>query len=102
MHGVLLDGWEKDANGKWQPEALSDKMKEAVMWIADMYDNGFINSNYNTTVTYEMAKSDFCSGKSGIICYNAIPGVPEGIMENVKGFIGKVANSQRIRYTVSV
>mgnify|MGYP003308163091 CR=1 FL=1 len=97
MWNINEKGWEyNQTTGKWEPEILTERGKNAVMWIADMYDNGFINSNYNTTVTYEMAKSDFCSGKSGIICYNAIPGVPEGIMENLKGFIGKVANSQRI------
>lgn len=97
MWNINEKGWEyNETTGKWEPEILTERGKNAVMWIADMYDNGFINSNYNTTVTYEMAKSDFCSGKSGIICYNAIPGVPEGIMENVKGFIGQVANSQKI------
>lgn len=97
MWNINEKGWEYNSTtGKWEPEILTERGKNAVMWIADMYDHGFINSNYNTTITYEMAKSDFCSGKSGIIVYNAIPGVPEGLMENFKAFIGKVANSKKI------
>lgn len=95
MFNVQAEGWEyNEAEQEWRPEILSDRAKQAVMWIADMYDNGFINSNYNTTTTYEMAKSDFCSGKSGIITYNAITSVPEGTLEMMTQFIGKVAGSQ--------
>ena len=95
MFNVQAEGWEyNEAEQEWRPEILSDRAKQAVMWIADMYDNGFINSNYNTTTTYEMAKSDFCSGKSGIITYNAITSVPEGTLEMMTQFIGKVAGSK--------
>lgn len=95
MFNVQAEGWEyNEAEQEWQPEILSDRAKQAVMWIADMYDNGFINSNYNTTTTYEMAKSDFCSGKSGIITYNAITSVPEGTLEMMTQFVGKVAGSK--------
>ncbi len=97
MFNIHEEGWEYDsAKGQWVPEILTERGKQAVMWIADMYDKGYINNNYNTTTTYEMAKSDFCSGQSGIICYNAIPTVPEGIIENMKQFVGQVANSQSI------
>ena len=81
MHGVLLDGWEKDANGKWQPEALSDKMKEAVMWIADMYDNGFINDNYATTATQAVMKNNFVNGQAGMMTYNATFPMGKGILD---------------------
>ena len=95
MFNIQAEGWEyNEAEQEWRPEILSDRAKQAVMWIADMYDNGFINSNYNTTTTYEMAKSDFCSGKSGIITYNAITSVPEGTLEMMTQFIGKVAGSK--------
>lgn len=97
MFNIHQDGWEYDeTQQKWIPEMLTDRAKEAVMWMADMYDHGFINQNYNTTVTYEMAKSDFCSGKTGIVTYNAGTSVPEGIMEMMKPHIGKVANSSAI------
>ena len=95
MFNVQSEGWEYNrTTGRWEPEILSDRAKQAVMWIADMYDRGFINSNYNTTTTYEMAKSDFCSGKTGIITYNAIPTVPEGTIDLMTQFLGKVAGSQ--------
>lgn len=97
MHNVHEEGWEYNSStGKWEPEILTERGKNAIMWIADMYDKGYINNDYNTTTTYEMAKSEFCSGKSGIICYNAIPTVPEGIIENMKQFIGKVAGTTTI------
>lgn len=97
MWNIHEEGWEyNETTSQWEPEILTERGKNAVMWIADMYDNGYINGNYNTTTTYEMAKSDFCSGQSGIICYNAIPGVPEGIMENMKQFVGKVAGTTKI------
>ena len=97
MHNVHEEGWEYNTStGKWEPEILTERGKNAVMWIADMYDKGFIPSNYNTTTTYEQAKADFCSGKSGIVCYNAIPTVPEGIIENMKDFVGTVANTTSV------
>ena len=97
MHNVHEEGWEwNPSTSQWEPEILTERGKNAVMWIADMYDKGFIDSDYNTTTTYEMAKSEFCSGKTGIVCYNAIPTVPEGIIENMKQFVGKVADSESI------
>ena len=81
MHGVLLDGWEQDANGKWVPEVLSDKMKEAVMWIADMYDNGFINENYATTTTQTVMKNNFVNGMAGMMTYNATFPMGKGILD---------------------
>ena len=97
MHNVHEEGWEYNTStGKWEPEILTERGKNAIMWIANMYDNGLINSDYNTNTSYEMAKSEFCSGKAGIVCYNAIPTIPEGIIENMKQFIGTVANSQTI------
>ncbi|MBQ3572519.1 MAG: hypothetical protein IJA15_06815 [Clostridia bacterium] len=92
MHGVLLDGWEKDANGKWVPEALSDKMKEAVMWIADMYDNGFINSNYATTTTQTVMKNNFVNGQAGMMTYNATFPMGKGVLDLMEQYAkgGKV------------
>lgn len=81
MHGVLLDGWEKDANGKWAPEVISDNMKNAVMWIADMYDNGFINENYATTTTQAVMKNNFVNGQAGMMTYNATYPMGKGILD---------------------
>ena len=81
MHGVLLDGWEKDASGKWVPEVLSDNMKNAVMWIADMYDKGFINENYATTTTQAVMKNNFVNGQAGMMTYNATYPMGKGILD---------------------
>lgn len=81
MHGVLLDGWEKDAQGDWKPEVLSDKMKEAVLWIADMYDKGFINENYATTTTQTVMKNNFINGQAGMMTYNATYPMGKGVLD---------------------
>ena len=81
MHGVLLDGWEKDETGKWVPEVLSDEMKNAVMWIAEMFDNGFINPNYATTTTQAAMKSSFVNGEAGMMTYNATYPMGKGILD---------------------
>lgn len=81
MHGVLADGWEKDANGNWTPEVISDNMKEAVMWIADMYDQGFINENYATTTTQTVMKNNFVNGQAGMMTYNATFPMGKGILD---------------------
>ena len=81
MHGVYLDGWEKDEDGTWQPEILSDEMKEAVLWIADMYDNGFINPNYATTATQAVMKNNFVNGEAGMMTYNATYPMGKGILD---------------------
>ena len=81
MHGVLLDGWEKDAEGNWKPEVLSDKMKEAVLWIADMYDRGFINENYATTTTQTVMKNNFINGQAGMMTYNATYPMGKGVLD---------------------
>lgn len=92
MHGVLLDGWEKDATGKWVPEVLSDNMKNAVMWIADMYDNGFINDNYATTTTQTVMKNNFVNGQAGMMTYNATFPMGKGILDLMEQYAkgGKV------------
>ena len=81
MHGVLADGWEQDGNGDWKPEVLSDEMKEAVMWIADMYDNGFINKNYATTTTQTVMKNNFVNSEAGMMTYNATFPMGKGILD---------------------
>lgn len=81
MWGAMSDGWVKDDSGKWAPEAISDNMKNAVMWIADMYDNGLINSNYATTATQAVMKNDFANGVAGMMTYNATFPMGKGILD---------------------
>lgn len=81
MFNVDSKGWMKDEDGRWVPEATSDAMKEAVMFIADMYDKGFINQNYNTTTTMDMMKNDFANGVSGMMVYNATFPMGRNILE---------------------
>ncbi|MDR2202307.1 MAG: hypothetical protein LBP26_06060 [Clostridiales bacterium] len=87
MFGVSADGWYKDGDGKWQPEVISDKAKEAVMFISDMYDNGFINSTYATITTQPVMKNEFQVGKAGMVTYNATYPMGLGILDNMRTFV---------------
>lgn len=94
MFGVNYDGWYKDGSGNWKPECITDTMKEAVMFIADMYDNGFINEQYSTTTTFEMMKNDFCNGKSGIITFNTNADVTAGMADMMDAYVGQLPDGK--------
>lgn len=81
MFDVQVDGWEQDENGKWMPEVISDRMKEAVMWMADMFDKGFINDDYSTTTTQAKMKEDFVNGYAGMMTYNATFPMGKGVLD---------------------
>lgn len=80
-------GWSKnESTGRWEPDCISDKMKEAVMWIADLYDHGYINSNYATTATQTVMKNDFVNGVAGMMTYNATYPAGKGILDLMASF----------------
>lgn len=56
MFEVTPSGWYQNDEGKWLPEATSAEMYEALMFMAEMYDKGFIDPNYSTSTTVEGAK----------------------------------------------
>ena len=87
MFDVQVDGWEKNAEGRWVPEVIGDKMKEAVMWIADLYDKGFINENYATTMTQAYMKTEFTNGNAGMMTYNATFPMGKGILDLMDRYI---------------
>ncbi len=86
MWGVNTDGWYKNDKGEWRPECISDEYKNAVLWIADMYDNGLINSNYATTATQAVMKNDFVNGVAGMMTYNATYPMGKGILDLMETF----------------
>lgn len=86
MFGVQLEGWEK-SSGKWMPECISDDMKDAVMYLAEMYDNGFINKNYATTATQAVMKNDFANGVAGMMTYNATFPMGKGILDLMDAYV---------------
>ncbi|MDE5896365.1 MAG: hypothetical protein K2H43_00965, partial [Clostridia bacterium] len=96
MFNAFRQGWYRDEDGVWQPEDISDNMHDAVMFMADMYDRGFINSNYNTVTTQEMSKNNFINGKAGVVVYNVTANMGSGIVDSMEGFLGKVAGSQKM------
>ena len=82
LFGVTSDGWHYDeAQQKWIPDCTSDAMKEAVMFLAKMYDNGFINSNYATTSTQAHMKNEFVNGVAGMMTYNATYPMGQGVLD---------------------
>lgn len=82
LFGVTFDGWHYDNTTKtWLPDCTSENMKEAVMFLADMYDKGFINSNYSTTCTQANMKNEFVNGVAGMMTYNATYPMGQGILD---------------------
>lgn len=82
LFGVTYDGWQySSADGKWLPDCTSDAMKEAVLFMADMFDKGFINSNYATTCTQANMKNEFANGVAGMMTYNATYPMGQGILD---------------------
>lgn len=94
MFNAFHQGWAPDGNGGWVPEDISDNMHDAVMFMADMYDRGFINSDYNTTATFDAAKNNFVNGKAGVVVSNCTATMGSGVVDSMEGFLGKVANSK--------
>lgn len=86
MWGVSIEGWYQDENGDWLPECTSETYRDAVLWIADMYDNGFINSNYATTATQAVMKNEFVNGVAGMMTYNATYPMGKGILDLMEIF----------------
>ena len=85
MFGVNYNGWYKDGD-KWKPEAVSDATKEAVMFVADMFDKGFINSDYASTSQQAM-KNDFCNALAGMMTYNATYPMGKGVLDLMEKYI---------------
>lgn len=85
MFGVNYNGWYKDGD-KWKPEAVSDATKEAVMFVADMFDKGFINSDYASTSQQAM-KNDFYNALAGMMTYNATYPMGKGVLDLMEKYI---------------
>ena len=70
MFGVTsLDwSWNQSAN-RWEPDIIQDKMKPALDFLAKLYDNGLINSNYATTATKARMKNEFLNGSAGVMVH---------------------------------
>lgn len=99
MFNVAYDGWTKEADGSYSAQIVSDEMKEAVFFMADMYDNRLLASNYSSSLTSANLYTDFATGRFGIMTtsssYNnsvniltqQAPNIPEGgdITDVVRG-----------------
>lgn len=69
--GVDQGGWEK-VDGKWQPDIISAKMKDSVKFMADLYSQKGLDTEFMTT-SYDQMRDKFVGGKIGIMAYNAGP-----------------------------
>lgn len=96
MFGVSPSGWYQDQSGKWLPEATSDKMYEALKFMSKLYDNKLINQDYNTTTTFEGAKNNYINGNAGMVVSNVTGTMGSGIVDMMKGYLGKVADSKEM------
>lgn len=82
MFNVIWDGWHfNETSNRYEPDCISEEMKEAIWYIADMFDKGFINQNYATTATQPVMKNEFVNGLAGMMCYNATYPMGKGILD---------------------
>jgi len=82
MFNVQPNGWHlNSATGEYEPDNSSSAMKEALDWISDMFDKGFINSNYATTCTQSQMKNEFVNGQGGMMVFNSNYGQARGIYD---------------------
>lgn len=82
MFNVIWDGWHfNETTQSYEPDCTSDNMKTALDYIAKMFDNGYINSNYSTTTTQSVMKNEFVNGVAGMMCYNATYPMGKGILD---------------------
>ena len=72
MFGVSssTDWYWNETENKWLPTITSSNMKLCLDYLAKMYDNGLINSNYATTATTTRMKNDFINGQAGTMIFN--------------------------------
>ena len=81
MFGVIDGGWHYDSSSSsWVSDETSDEMKQAVYYLADMYDHGYINPSYATTCAFEVMKNEVVTGKAGMCCYNASYPMGQGFL----------------------
>jgi len=87
MFNVQPDGWHyNDATKLYEPDNTSDDMKEALMWISDMFDKGFINTNYATTCTQSQMKNEFVNGQGGMMVFNSGTAQVAGICDLMQSY----------------
>ncbi len=66
--GASLDRFAK-VDGKWQPEVLSDQMKDFTAYMKSMYDEKTLDPEFMLNKVPEMLEK-FVTGKIGIMAYN--------------------------------
>lgn len=82
MFGVTYDGWHySNEKNQWLPDCTSDEMKQALDFMADMYDKGFIAQNYATGLTQTLMKNEYVNGVAGMMSFNTNYNIGEGILE---------------------
>lgn len=85
MFNVAYDGWTKNPDGSYSAQCISPQMKEAVWFMADMFDNGLLAHNYNTTMTTPNLYAEFGNGKFGIMVANSSYQNAVNIINSVTG-----------------
>jgi hypothetical protein len=59
-------------NGKWMPGLLSQRAEEAAKWANQAYRTSCLDPSFSTQ-SEEEAVNKFCSGKAGMLVYDASP-----------------------------
>lgn len=82
LFGVAYDTWSyDDGKGLWQPDCISDQTKEALDFMAKMYDEGLLSQNYATSLSQTQMKNEYINGQAGMMSFNTNYNIGEGILE---------------------
>lgn len=64
-------GWNKTADGSsYEPYYLTDNYADMMQWLREMYSNGYIKTEFFLD-SDQQKRSDFFSGKAGVLLDNA-------------------------------
>jgi len=67
--GIDMDGWSQLDNGDWVPNWSNPRMIEALQWLRDAWDAGFIDPEYMIS-TWQTSLELLATGRTGLVPRN--------------------------------
>lgn len=87
MFGCANMQWfYNESTGRLEPNVINEQTKQALDFMAKMYDNGLIYQSYATTGTTARIKNEFLNGSAGCMVFNAQFEHAVGILQYMEPF----------------
>jgi len=67
--GIDMDGWSQLENGDWVPNWSNPRMIEAIQWLRDAWDAGFIDPEYALS-TWQVSLELLATGRTAVVPRN--------------------------------